>query len=687
MSQKKSSRTMATPPKHTSEKPPQPKTGARQVQNCLLIWLDASSGEIDNQDTVNTISKLKAVIDPVKTFTDEGECVNFIKKMKEEKTFIVASGAFGETTVRIVHNMPQVCAIYIFCGNKTHHEQWAKNWPIVKGVFTDIKPICRALQLAVQRCNEDSIPVSFIAMNDDTPNKNLDQLDPSFMYTKILTEILLTINYEPKHIKQFITYCREQFASNKTEMKNIDKFEKEYRPNTAIWWYTYEYFLYPLLDRALRTMDVDMIIKLGFFLCDLHKQIAQLHDEQYGGDTQSDSFTVYRGQSMSQADFDQIAKTKGGLLAFNSFLSANKNRDISLAYASENMGTTELIGVLFVITIDPSKSSTPFADIQKVSCCPKDEQILFSMHSVFRIEQVKQMDGNNRLWHVDLSLTSDRDQDLECLAKRIREETFSQAQGWYRLGLLLIKLGQLDKAQQVYDVLLGTTFDNREQANIYHQLGIVKRNQGKLGDAVTYYEKSMEIMQKTLPPNHPDLAHSYSNFGEVCEEMGLYPKALSYYEKVLDIYQKTLPSSHPSLAASYNNVASVLQIMQNYTKAISVYEKVLEIHQQSLPPTHPDLGMSYQNIATVYYNMTEYTKALPYYEKAHVILQKSYPANHPLLAILHSKIGSVYYKMGDYSKALSFNERAFDIGQQSLSDNHPDVQMYKKYVEDVKEKL
>ncbi len=33
--------------------------------------------------------------------------------------------------------------------NKTQFEQWAKNWPKVKGIFTEISLICEALKQAV----------------------------------------------------------------------------------------------------------------------------------------------------------------------------------------------------------------------------------------------------------------------------------------------------------------------------------------------------------------------------------------------------------------------------------------------------------------------------------------------------------------------------------------------------------
>jgi hypothetical protein len=62
------------------------------------------------------------------------------------------------------------------------------------------------------------------------------------------------------------------------------------------------------------------------------------------------------------------------------------------------------------------------------------------MHSIFRIQQIKQMDGNNHLWQVDLTLTSDHDPQLHALTECIREGTFPDEKGWYRLGNLLIKI-------------------------------------------------------------------------------------------------------------------------------------------------------------------------------------------------------------------------------------------------------
>jgi tetratricopeptide (TPR) repeat protein len=643
--QKKSTTTATKKSMEHSSTRPDRLPNARMVQNFLLLWLDGSIDEVNNDDCRNSIAKLRQVVNTINTFTDVDKCIDFIDRIKEERIFMIISGAFGETTVPIVHEKPQVSTIYIFCGNKTRHEKWALQWPKVKGVFTDIRLICEALKQAAYDCDQNMVSISFVkSSKDETSKENLDQLDQSFMYTQILKEILLTINFEQQHIDEFLTYCREQFADNTTELKNVEKIRKEYRHHQPIWWYTYQCFLYSMLNKSLRVMDIDLIIKMGFFVRDLHQHITALHSGQYGGQNHSNSFIVYRGQGLSPADFEQLMATQGGLLSFNNFLSTSKDRNVSFEFAQRTIETSNLMGIVFVMKIDPSISATPFAKICDVSAYKAEEEILFSMHSIFRIGSVKQLDGNNRLWQVELTLTSDNDPQLLALTEYMSEE-ITGSTGWDRLGHLMFRLGQFNKAEELYEILLKQTTNEDREAYLYYMLGMIKDEQGEYAEAIDFYEKSLEIWRKTLPPNDLNFANSYNNIGEVYDKMGEYSKALSYYEKALEIRQKTLPLNHPHLATSYNNIGLVYDNMGEYSKAISYYEKALEIYQKTLPPNHPNLATSYNNI------------------------------------------GSMYDNMGEYSNALSYCERAVDMGQRSLPANHPTLEIYKKWLEHVKEKM
>ncbi|CAF1594574.1 unnamed protein product [Adineta ricciae] len=383
-----------------------------------------------------------------------------------------------------------------------------------------------------------------------------------------------------------------------------------------------------MLNQALRTLDGEVIINMGFFLHDLHKQIQQLHQEQVSSSGRK-PFVVYRGQGLYKKDFDQLSKTVGGLLSFNNFLSTSIKQEKSLVFTYSALSDPNKVGVLFVITIDPNIPSTPFASIGDLSYFEDEAEILFSMHSVFRVGTIRQMGEKNKLYHeVQLQLTADDDPQLRVLTDRIESEVRGST-GWQRLGTLLLKLGQLDKAEELYTVLLEQTSDKSGRALYYHQLGYLKDDQGDFKTAIDYYEKALEIWEKTLPSNHPSLATSYSCIGIVYMNMGEYSKALSFYEKSLEIRGKTVPSNHPSLATSYNNIGLVYMNMGEYSKALSFYEKSLEIRGKTLPSNHPSLATSYNNIGAVYYNAKDYSKALTYFERALDIWQRALPANHP----------------------------------------------------------
>ncbi|CAF1352934.1 unnamed protein product [Adineta steineri] len=610
--------------------------------------------------------------------------------------------------------MSKLDGIYIFCDNKSYHEQWTKNWRKIKGVHTNIKDICNALKWGVKQLNQDSIAVSFIKVNEAMSSGDLNQLEPNYMYTQVFKEILLEMEHDRKQaIKILATYYHKFYHDNVSKLVIVDEFQHDYHPEKAIWWYTRESFTYEILNRALRTLDADIIINMGFFICDLHQQIHQLYQQQlpsYCGK----SFTVYRGQGLQKTDFGKLKNTEGGLMSFNNFLSTSNDKDVSLLFAESSSGNTDMVGILFIMTIDPQVSSTPFASIKEVSYYNTEEEILFSMHTVFRVGAINQIDNNDQLYQVELRLTMDDDEQLRQLTKWISNEIGGET-GWKRLGKLLLQTGHFHKAEELYKVLLEQTSNESDKGLYYSNLGAVKYHQADYEQAIEYYEKALEIQENTLPENHsylaisynniagvymdrkeyskalsffekalvvdekilpenhPDLATCNNNIGLVYMNMGEYLKALSFFEKTCRIQQKTLPANHPSLATFYSNMGAVCLNMGEYPKALSFYEKVLEIQEKTLPENHHSLATSYNNMGSMYKYIGEYSKALLFYDKTRAIMEKTLPENHPSLTTCYNNIGTVYINMGEYSKALSFLERALEIQEKTLPVDHPDL--------------
>ncbi|CAF1520772.1 unnamed protein product [Adineta ricciae] len=429
-----------------------------------------------------------------------------------------------------------------------------------------------------------------------------------------------------------------------------------------------------MLNRALRVMDGEVITLMGFFISDLHRHIEELHKKQFGdASPTAKCFPVYRGQGLMKKDFDKLMATKGGLMSFNNFLSTSENRNISLIFTPGNPKNSDVISVLFVITIDTKQSTTSFASVRHISQFPEEEEVLFSMHSIFRIRDVKPMDGNEKVYEVALSLTSDNDEELMVLTEQIRKESFPNAEGWSRLSLVLADIAQSDIAERICQVLIDETPSEGSTVDVYNHLGKIKSQRGQYEEAITLFRKSLELRLTSYSPNHPDVAVSYNNIGIAYRSMGDYPKALSSYEQALNIQLQSLPPNHPDVAVSYNNIGIASSDMGDYPKALSSYEQALNIQLQSLPPNHPDVAVSYNNIGNAYSDMGDYPKALSSYEQALNIQLQSLPPNHPDVASSYNNIGIASSDMGDYPKALSSYEQALKIRQQSLPPSHPDV--------------
>ena len=641
----------------------------RVVQNYLLLWVDANI-EQSIKDCQQTLTQLRSVVNEVNTFTDTEKCIQFLQGIDKEKVFMIVSGSMGRDLIPRIHDLSQLDVIYVFCANKSYHEEWSKDWNKVKGIYTNIEHICKALSMAGKQCNEDATPVGFLGKHEMTSGQNLNEIEPSFMYTQLFKEILVEMQHNPDAIKDMTRYCRKFHENNKVELSLIDEFEQSYRPDAAIWWYTRDCFTYKMLNRALRLLECDTIINMGFYLRDLHLQIEELYQNQLS-DYSGKSFLLYRGQGLPQEEFEKLCKTAGGLMSFSCFLSTSKDRVVSLnQFAEPASKKTGKVGVLFVMSIDPTISSARFAAVDKISFFKTEKEVLFSMHTVFRIGEITQLDKNKPLFQVEFTLTADDDPLLHTLTNRIREDITGSA-GWHRMGSLLLTIDQYDKAEELFNILLKQASNKKEEGYFYNQLGLVKCNQGDYQTAIHFYEKSLESEQTYSPPDDPSFATTYNNMGGVYSITGEYSKELSFYQKALEIRQKSLPANHPDLANSYSNIGSAYFHMGEYSKALASHEKTLKILQETLPSTHPYLAISCSHIGGVYETMGEYSKALSFYQRALEIRQKSLPSNHPDLALSYSSMGSLCNKMGEYSKALALHEKSLEIKQKALPPDHP----------------
>ncbi len=639
------------------------------VSDVLFIWLDPNI-DVSDEDKKNTIHQVRHIINSYRTFTNIDECINFVTDVKTERIFIIMPCSIDQQVILLTEDIPQLHLLYIVCNHQEKHTEWIKNHKRLKEIFTDIETVSDVVTCNIQRLESYLTSISIVPTNS---SYKLEELEPSFMYSQLLKEIIVNLEYDENAIKKFIDFCFQYHAGDANRSKTLLNFQEHYERDSAISWYSKETFLYTMLNKALRTQDTAVIIKIGFFIKDLHQRIEKLHSEAQ----QTEIITVYRGQGLSNVDFEKLKRNKGGLLSFNNFLSTSFDRDVSFMFADSVSGDPNLIGILFRMTINPSLSSTPFASIESISQYGDSEkEVLFSMHTIFRIDEMEQI--QDRLWRIDLILTDDDDQELRNLTEYVRLE-IETGSGWQTMGQLMTKMGEFDKAIEIYSTLLETTPDNSEEETIrflitnYNNIAAAYDGKGDFCTALEYYKKTLEIEEKYFPENHSQIAITYNNMAVTHGSMRNYLEALQYLQKTLEIQQKSLPSNDPQIGSVYNNIATVYRYIGDYLSAISYMEKALAIRKETLPGNHPDLAMTYNNIADLHLLLGNNSVASSDFENAFTIWQKSLPSNHPWLAISYNSIANLQRMNGNYSKALLNFEKALEISQISVLSNHPSL--------------
>ena len=618
-----------------------------------LVFVHGDRNGISDDHLEQVIEFCSNVVD----FNQLDESIDFITGLSDTAVFLILSEFENLDFICLINDIEQIHSIYIFDSQLIH-----KNYGIgtsnkkVKSINHQFRHLCYALSTNIQQSLIISKSFSFLGTSS---TENGNQLESSFMYTQLFKEIFLELDYDKdKAKKEFIDFCRDSSSPSSFKSKDVDQFEKNYQASNALWWYTQANFLYFNVNQALRTQDVEILLKMGFFIQDLHLNIKQRYNEE----NNRTPLTLYRGQGLSEINFEKMKNSERGLIGFNSFLSTSRDEDAAKMLADSNQYCPGMVGILFRIDVDTSITSTPFTYLGELSQHPDEEEVLFSMHSVFRIGKMRKI--QERLWEVNLTLTSDTDPDLMCLTEHLRE-TFTTSNKWIQLCHLLMGLGMLQKAVQIYE-----SAENARSSHPQDSFDFMKQtlymlkshfDSGQYSLSIEACERMMAELPTDSTNGNIDSAAVYFFLGALLECQGDYSSALSKFQKAMELITDQQQESSQLSIDIYILIGWVQQQMCQYEDAYVSYETALKIARSNLPENHPNLATILNYLGSLYALTGNYDKSLAHLNEAHSIQERFLPAVHLEKIKVHSNIGSTHLQRGSYSMALEHSKYALDM--------------------------
>ena len=625
-----------------------------------FIWLDDSvESRSDTRGTAKDIQKL--VNGQLKTFVDSDECVHYmISDVTEQRIVLIISNKLGPNVVPLIYNLTQIETIYVYCGNRSIAEQWAKAELKVGNIFTKKDLLLAQIRDDVYKFTaDDVIPISAFQLQEK--ENSLQKLSPGsakFIWYQVTMSVLLLMARHFSPQKEMVDEAIAYYHKNKAQKEKIYEFAETYQEGNVLLWYTSDTFVYRLLNKALRSQNTDIIFKFRLFISHLHNQINQLY-QQYLATHQGGQLTVYRAQMMSMEEIEFLAKNVNGIIAMNTFLSTTQLLNVVEMYLNPNGPSRDNPheqAVLFTIHIsDINQDTTPFAFISRYSCIPDEAEVLFTINALFSVQSVTK---NGNIWHVCLQLSKQQNQQQkdfsQYMMNAIGPEPSPTVFGWF-----LFRMNDFDKAERYAHYIIQQPIEETEKAAAYNLLGLIYKDRKNYEKAVEFYKQAIDFYDNSerfgssqiiaihhnlslaylaaddirLAEDHRRIADrllngayvekdplligmSKSLEGKLAVACGEYPKALENLERALQEKKKTLPLTRQSIAALIHEMGVIHEKMNDDTKALRCFEEAADMNEKSLTIDYLELGECLADAARIRYKRREYEAALKQFEKA-----------------------------------------------------------------------
>ncbi|MDQ3919080.1 MAG: FxSxx-COOH system tetratricopeptide repeat protein [Acidobacteriota bacterium] len=215
--------------------------------------------------------------------------------------------------------------------------------------------------------------------------------------------------------------------------------------------------------------------------------------------------------------------------------------------------------------------------------------------------------------------------------------------------------------------------DHPDVATGLNNLASLYDSLGRYAEAEPLYMRSLAIREKSLGPDHPRLALSLNNLAYLYNRQGRYVESEPLLARALSINEKALGPDHPSVATGLNNLASLYDSLGRYAEAEPLFARALSIDEKALGPDHPDVATDFNNLASLYENQGRYEEAEQLSARSLAIREKSLGPDHPDVAVSLNNLASLYNKQGRYAEAEPLYVRALGIFKKVLEPDHPDV--------------
>lgn len=229
-------------------------------------------------------------------------------------------------------------------------------------------------------------------------------------------------------------------------------------------------------------------------------------------------------------------------------------------------------------------------------------------------------------------------------------------------GDFLRQYGNLEEARKAYFEALELLEGGREytepMARISASVAVVYEADGNSDEAITFYERSIELFERMDPPSLIDIASLCNNLAYLHKSSGDFSTAEDLYLKALEIYHDHLGSDHEETAAICNNVGALYLAAGSYEQAREMFMMALEARRKVFGERHLETAQAYANLAVALSNTDEQAWAKKNYENSLKIYEDKVREAPMDYATVTANFAEFLRSQGENKAAASVEKRA-----------------------------
>ncbi|KAF2983881.1 hypothetical protein EK904_005240 [Melospiza melodia maxima] len=234
-------------------------------------------------------------------------------------------------------------------------------------------------------------------------------------------------------------------------------------------------------------------------------------------------------------------------------------------------------------------------------------------------------------------------------------------------------------------------------ADLYETLGRFLKDLGLLSQAVAPLQRSLEIRETALDPDHPRVAQSLHQLAGVYVQWKKFGNAEQLYKQALEISENAYGAEHPRVARELDALATLYQKQNKYEQAEQLRKKSFKIRQKAarqkgslcgfallrqralqleeltLGKDTSDNARTLNELGVLYYLQNNLETAELFLKRSLEMRERVLGSDHPDCAQSLNNLAALYNEKKHYDKAEELYEKALDIRRRALAPDHPSL--------------